>query len=200
MYIFTDSTCKEGEMVINLCECTETQELDSKKDCQWGFELILPDGNLQLQCPSRDEMNKWMQLVNLALNSQNDDEAAASMLMVTDTNLVIAQEGEKCSTDGFIRTLVNFQLPNIRSGWIVRNESHTILLLHVDAMYQWLFFRSAEELDRMVKTLSVYPISFTEITAHNEDKTADYILSQCNRIPDLWHKAIFASEGFESEP
>uniref|UniRef100_A0A183G909 RUN domain-containing protein n=1 Tax=Heligmosomoides polygyrus TaxID=6339 RepID=A0A183G909_HELPZ len=138
MYIFTDSTCKEGEMVINLCECTETQELDSKKDCQWGFELILPDGNLQLQCPSRDEMNKWMQLVNLALNSQNDDEAAASMLMVTDTNLVIAQEGEKCSTDGFIRTLV--------------------------------------------------------------DKTADYILSQCNRIPDLWHKAIFASEGFESEP
>lgn len=45
-------------------------------------------------------------LAFLVLNFQNDDEAAASMLMVTDTNLVIAQEGEKCSTDGFIRTLV----------------------------------------------------------------------------------------------
>ncbi|KAK6016613.1 PH domain protein [Ostertagia ostertagi] len=106
MYVFTDSTCKEGEMVINLSDCTEMLELDSKKDCQWGFELILPEGNLQLQCPSKDEMNKWMQLVNEALNTLNDDDAAACMVMITDTNIVVAQEGEKCFADGFIRTLV----------------------------------------------------------------------------------------------
>uniref|UniRef100_A0A7I5EBH2 RUN domain-containing protein n=1 Tax=Haemonchus contortus TaxID=6289 RepID=A0A7I5EBH2_HAECO len=200
MYVFTDSTCKEGEMVINLGDCTEVLELDSKKDCQWGFELVLPEGNLQLQCPSKDEMNKWMQLVKVALNSLNDDDAAACMVMITDTNLVVAQEGEKCFTDGFIRTLVSFTLPEIRSGWVVQTEAHMILLLRVDALYQWFFFRSKDELNRIVRLLSDYPIPLTEVNQNSQEKTAVYVLNECGKIPDLWHKAIFASEGFETEP
>lgn len=200
MYVFTDSSCKEGEKVINLCDCSETHELDSKKDCQWGFEMILPDGILQLQCPSKDEMNKWMQLVNLALNSQDDDDAAACMVMLTDTHLVVAQEGEKCFTDGFIRTLVSFPLPDIRSGWVLRTETHMCLLLRVDAMHQWFFFRSVDELDRMVKALSNYPIPLNEINQNSQEKAANCLFSQCQRMPNLWHKAVFAAEGFESEP
>ncbi|EYC29424.1 hypothetical protein Y032_0006g2968 [Ancylostoma ceylanicum] len=200
MYLFTDSTCKEGEMIINLCDCIETLELDARKDCQWGFELVLPDGNLQLQCPSKDEMSKWMRLVNEALNSQNDDDAAACMVMVTGTHIVVAQEGEKCFTDGFIRTLVSFSLPDIRSGWIIHGETHMTLLLRVDAMFHWFFFRSEAELDRMVKTLSIYPISLAEIDQHSQEKSTAFILNQCRRMPDLWHKAVFAAEGFESEP
>ncbi|KAK6751364.1 hypothetical protein RB195_003006 [Necator americanus] len=192
MYVFTDSTCKEGEMIINLCECSEALELDAKKDCQWGFELVLPDGNLQLQCPSKDEMHKWMRL--------NDDDATACMVMVTDSQIVVAQEGEKCFTDGFIRTLVSFPLTEIRSGWIIRTETHMSLVLRVDAMYQWYFFRSEAELDRMVKTLSIYPISLSELGQHSEDKATAFILNQCRRMPDLWHKAVFATEGFESDP
>ncbi|KIH47341.1 hypothetical protein ANCDUO_22602 [Ancylostoma duodenale] len=211
MYLFTDSTCKEGEMIINLwffvgkhnpyySDCIETLELDARKDCQWGFELVLPDGNLQLQCPSKDEMSKWMRLVNEALNSQNDDDAAACMVMVTGTHVVVAQEGEKCFTDGFIRTLVSFSLPDIRSGWIIHGETHMTLLLRVDAMFHWFFFRSEAELDRMVKTLSIYPIALSEIDQHSQEKSTAFILNQCRRMPDLWHKAVFAAEGFESEP
>ncbi|KHJ75054.1 hypothetical protein OESDEN_25330, partial [Oesophagostomum dentatum] len=159
--------------------CTETLELDVKKDCQWGFELVLPDGNLQLQCPSKDEMSKWMRLVNEALNSQGDDDAAACMVMVTEAELVVAQEGEKCYTDGFIRTLVSFPLSDIREGWILRTDTHMVLVLHVDAMHHWFFFRSEAELDRIAKTLSVYPISLVEIDQHCQEKAMAFLLNQC---------------------
>ncbi|WKY06532.1 hypothetical protein Q1695_006594 [Nippostrongylus brasiliensis] len=184
---------------VVLSDCTETHELDSKKDCQWGFELVLPDGNLQLQCPSREEMSKWMQLVNIALNSQSDHDAAACMVMVTDSNMVVAQEGEKCYTDGFIRTLVSFPLPDIRCGWYLRTESHMVLILRVDAMFQWFFFRTNEELNRIVKVLIDYPIPLVEITHNSQEKVASYVFGQCHRMVDLWHKTIFATEGFESE-
>ncbi|KAJ1362589.1 hypothetical protein KIN20_022193 [Parelaphostrongylus tenuis] len=200
MYVFADSTCREGEMVINLCDCSETRELDLKDDCQWGFELVLPDGNFQLQCPSKDEMNKWINLINLAMNSQNDDDAAACMVMITNTNLVVAQEGERCFTDGFIRTLVSFPLPDIRSGWIVHTESHETLVLRVDAMYQWFIFRSQDELSRIVKTLSDYPIPLLEISHDSKDKVAAYILNHCRRMPNFWHKVVLAAEGLDSEP
>uniref|UniRef100_A0A0K0DKF2 PH domain-containing protein n=1 Tax=Angiostrongylus cantonensis TaxID=6313 RepID=A0A0K0DKF2_ANGCA len=199
IYVFADSTCKEGEMVINLCNCSETHELDLRNDCQWGLELVLPDGNLQLQCPTKDEMNKWIHSVNLAMNSQNDDDAAACMVMITNTDLVVAQEGEKCFTDGFIRTLVAFPLPDIRSGWIVHAESHETLVLRVDAMYQWFIFRSPDELSRMVKTLSEYPIPLLEISHNNKDKVPAYILNHCRKMPNFWHKVVLAAEGLDSE-
>uniref|UniRef100_A0A1I7XN01 RUN domain-containing protein n=1 Tax=Heterorhabditis bacteriophora TaxID=37862 RepID=A0A1I7XN01_HETBA len=163
MYVFTDSSCKEGEMVINLNDCTDAQELDLKRDCQWALELILPDGNLQLQCPSKEEMYKWLQLVSTALNSHGEDEAAACMMLITDTHLVVAQEGEKCFNDGFIRTLVCISLPDIRSGWIVRTEIHMVLLLRVDDHYQWFFFRSEEELDRFITTLVYFAPRFANV-------------------------------------
>ncbi|KAK6059430.1 PH domain protein [Cooperia oncophora] len=211
MYVFTDSTCKEGEMVINLRDCTELLEMDSKKDCQWGFELVLPDGNLQLQCPSKDEMNKWMQLVNEALNALNDDDAVACMVIITDTNSCCCPRrremlygrlhshfSRKCFL--IIARLLSFPLPDIRSGWVVQTETHMVLLLRVDAMYQWFFFRSKDELNRIVRTLSIYPIPLTEVNQNSQEKAVGYILNECGKIPDLWHKAIFATEGFELEP
>lgn len=165
--------------------------------------------------------------------------------MVTGTHFVVAQEGQKCFTDGFIRTLVvsfsylcvflrclwavtsrtqkpyssrattrllnmnfsqslimawmppttqcdvlkkarrchenatcsslfwlqafqSFPLPDIRSGWIVHDETHMTLLLRVDAMHHWFFFRSEAELDRIVKTLSIYPISLVEVDQNSQ--------------------------------
>ncbi|VDM65424.1 unnamed protein product, partial [Strongylus vulgaris] len=182
MYLFTDSSCKEGELIINLWDCTEILELDAKKDCQWGFELVLPNGNLQLQCPSKDEMIKWMRLVNEAMNSQNDDDAAACMIMITEAQFVVAQEGEKCYSDGFIRTLVSFPLSDIRKGWIVRTDTHMALVLRVDAMYHWFFFRSETELDRIIKSLSIYPISIMEIDQHSQRCTMQHPPRQKSKL------------------
>ncbi|VDN26249.1 unnamed protein product [Cylicostephanus goldi] len=121
------------------------------------------------------------------------------MIMVTEAQIVVAQEGEKCYTDGFIRTLVSFPLSDIRKGWIVRTDTHMSLVLRVDAMHHWFFFRSESELDRIVMTLSIYPISIMEIDQQSQDKTIGYILNQCRRTPNLWHRAVFATEGFESD-
>ncbi|PAV77649.1 hypothetical protein WR25_15641 isoform E [Diploscapter pachys] len=142
IYVYIDSSCKEGDYVIDLSQCSEITECD-EKTAQWACQLTKGDELIQLQCGSREALYKWMQRISIAICSQaqGSDEAVASILLITETHAVICQEGDKCYNDGFVRTLLVFNLTEIKCGWTVRCEQHAALVLHVEGFLQCFFFR-----------------------------------------------------------
>ncbi|CAJ0576335.1 unnamed protein product, partial [Mesorhabditis spiculigera] len=199
LYVFTDSTCKFGERVISLSGgAVETHEVELKKNHSFGLQIIFPDrpeeAPLQLQCTSREEMGKWMHLLSIALSSPEDGEDAVSCaLILTDTHLVICQEGEKLLRDEFMRALLVLRLDELLTGVAIVTEHHTCLVIEANDIREWFFFRTDAELKRACKALEAN-VKIQDLAKLNDDKLCQVLKNQARRVPDRWHRTVFGAE------
>ena len=112
------------------------------------------------------------------------------MLIVTDTNLLLAQEGANCIVDGFMRSLAALSFKDISSVYVLRTETHHMLVVkREDGMMEWISLRDEGELNRLVSTFTAkwrLPVEDC-LEGENFSKTEfDRMFKQCAAMPDMW--------------
>lgn len=151
-YQFTDSSCKVGERVISLQESVLNVSKVNADDSQHIFEMEFQNGErMQFQCQSRSEMEKWLLLLTSAISSTGvEDEAVACVVAISLNYVLVAQEGENCVVDGFMRTLTTISVPEIKQATGVLAAERFACVLNDGKKLDWLFLRSPDEVDRVL--------------------------------------------------
>lgn len=71
-------------------------------------------------------------------------------MAVSENNVLIAQEGENCVVDGFMRTLHVVPVENILSATGVVGRDRYACVLMTENKLDWLFLRTPDEVDRIL--------------------------------------------------
>ncbi|KAL3100370.1 hypothetical protein niasHS_001673 [Heterodera schachtii] len=217
LYLFSDSTYKFAQRCVNIRDTVEqVYQAELVNDVeQYVFQLDFADNArvpssgangepatddsggpllsaLQFSCPSVATMQKWIGTLSLAL-SQSDEQPlpTACMAVLTETHVVLAQEGVNCLVDGFMRSLSAFHVHEIAELCAIRTEFNSALVLRRDnGMDEWLLFREIAELDRLVERLrQQWNLPVQECSAEENllNPSFNQLFLNCVRMPDLWH-------------
>lgn len=114
----------------------------------------------------------------------------ACQLIITETNVLFAQEGANCIVDGFMRSLGIFKILDITTIYMFKmNKQYVLIIRHKDDFCEWIFLRDELELDRLVETFS------TKLNIPVEDCNSDEnflkphfnkIFKECVKMPNWW--------------
>ncbi|CAD6190619.1 unnamed protein product [Caenorhabditis auriculariae] len=158
LYVFVDSSCKEGVMIVDLTNGVELIVEEKKHD---NIFVIKTQSTLwQFTAPSREEHARWIAGIAMIVDAKaSSSDMIPSLLVVTENKVIVAQEGEKVWADGFVRTLVSIPKEEIVSGWVVSstNEpdnrlapgSEVIVLVQNPDLAHMLYFRTGSEVNRL---------------------------------------------------
>uniref|UniRef100_A0A914BZP1 PH domain-containing protein n=1 Tax=Acrobeloides nanus TaxID=290746 RepID=A0A914BZP1_9BILA len=196
LYQFSNSSCKFAERSINIRDAVEQiYEVELKKDEQYVFEMTFADDPnvvLQFSCASQDEMKKWMVMITFALSaSAAIPTPVACMLTMTDTHLLIAQEGARFYIDGFARALTTLSIQDIANVLVLSTETHYVLILQREkGITDWLFLRTDSELQRLRQTFENkwrLPVEDCNDDEHLGKLPYSRYYKQCIEMPDYWN-------------
>lgn len=110
------------------------------------------------------------------------------MLVMSDTHLVIGQEGAKFYIDGFARSLSTVSIKDIASVLMISTESHYVLLLQREkGSVDWLFLRSESELKRLIRTFETRWRLIVEDCSQSFELPYSRYYKQCIEMPDYWN-------------
>ncbi|KAE9555629.1 hypothetical protein FO519_001100 [Halicephalobus sp. NKZ332] len=156
-YQFTDSSCKEAIAVTHLrgtISCVFEAELQNDEKYVLQVSSTNQDGEFQVACATMEEMRRWMQAINLSLDVNVQDISVPCTLTVCSSSIVLAQEGDNFSIDGFMRGLKIFKLKDV--SYFLTFSKHSIfsvILVNRDLSTDWFFVRNDSELCRLEQTL-----------------------------------------------
>ncbi|KAI6180501.1 Pleckstrin-like proteiny domain containing protein [Aphelenchoides besseyi] len=195
LYQFSDSTCKVAENSVNIRErVDEITPVDLRDDEKFVFELHFNDGspNLQLSFNARDEMYKWMTTITMVFSTAVDDSLVpvACALILTDTNVLFAQEGTNCLVDGFMRLLLQLSIRDIASLAALRTPRHHILILRRESgASELIFLRNDFELQRLCSSFAMswhLHVDELSVAAAQADILYSRAYNQCLQMSDVW--------------
>ncbi|KAI1715536.1 PH domain-containing protein [Ditylenchus destructor] len=196
LYQFSDSSCKFAQKSYNIKEnVQQVFEAELKDDEKYVFEITMAEENangLQFSCTSSNEMKNWVNSISVALSHSNEMVLpVACMLILTDTNILFAQEGANCLADGFMRSLGMLWLKNIAGIYSVRTECHNaIVAKREDGNCDWIFLRDEGELKRLIDTFTQKWRVVVEDCNADETPQSNQMFMQCVKMPDMWRISI----------
>lgn len=76
------------------------------------------------------------------------------VVCLSEKSLLIAQEGVNCAVDGFMRLLLRINLDCLLQATGVFGAERFACVLNDGEKLNWLFLRSADEVDRLLAQLS----------------------------------------------
>ena len=195
-YQFTDSSCKIGERIISLQDSTSVATKIIGDESQNMFELEFQNGDkLQFHCQSRGEMESWTSLLNIALSTTDrEDNPVACVVAITNRHIMIAQEGENCLVDGFMRSLS--VIPFSQICWVagVIGQERYACVMSDGRKCDWLFLRSPDELDRVLFLFE----QREGVCIRREDSASSRFVTLVNSLPNSGD--VFYFEPFETHP
>ncbi len=115
---------------------------------------------------------------------------AACMLIVTDTNILFAQEGTNCIVDGFMRSLATLWINRISAIYALRTETQNLLVVkREDGMLEWISLRGERELNRLIATFTErwrFPVEDCLEGENFSKPEFSRMFKQCALLPDMW--------------
>lgn len=114
----------------------------------------------------------------------------ACLLIVTETNVLFAQEGANCIVDGFMRSLGILKMSDITAIYMVKvNRQNVLIIRHIEDNGEWIFLRDELELDRLIETFSTKLNIPVEDCNSDENFLKPYfnkIFKECVKMPEWW--------------
>lgn len=119
----------------------------------------------------------------------------ACLLCLTDSHLLLAQEGAHFLADGFVRPLLKLALRELHSlASLAIGRRHFLLVLRRESgESDWLFLRNEDEQERLVGALQRdfgLPVEEWREQAALSDPLQARRCRQCAQLPDLFHKRV----------
>lgn len=196
LYQFSDSSCRFGQRVISVQDMiVDIKEVESGGSAPNMFEVIYANGTkTQYVCPNAAEMRKWATLLSLALMSTvYNDVAVSCSVCVGEKAILVAQEGLHCAVDGFMRLLLRIDLAHVLQATGVFAMERFACVLKGDNKLDWFFFRTADEVDRLLKLLS--RLGVPEINAEEGGSSRlSALLNSMPRTDDIFYFAANLSD------
>ncbi|CAI5455965.1 unnamed protein product [Caenorhabditis angaria] len=153
MYVFVDSTCKEGEQVFDLTECEYVQEGRN------NFILKSSQGSFEFESTDKEGFSEWLGCISSAIEDAGlPTYLTPALNIITDEGFFILQEGEKFWTDGFIRFLHKIEKSTIQECILVYpseekvmfgNKQSAICVRTTKDELHYFFVRFASEINRI---------------------------------------------------
>lgn len=113
------------------------------------------------------------------------------MLIVTDTHLIIGQEGTRFYVDGFARPLSTVMIQDIANIMVLETEAHHVLILQREkGITDWLLLRTESELTRLKQTFENswrLPVDDCNDDEHLGKLPYSKYYKQCVDMPDYWN-------------
>ncbi|KAF8355410.1 hypothetical protein PRIPAC_97033 [Pristionchus pacificus] len=194
LYIFADSTCHDGQKIIDLSvmkELVVTEETEMEHPNV--ISIALHDSSFMISFPSAEDKNLWVQALHSANCQIPEATLSSALLFVTDSNLVIGQLGSNAHVDGFIRTLAIFKLELIREALFYKTNTRTIILLGIEDNFEWFMLRTAEEVARFRSHFSslvkCYDLPDFPESAH----LFSLIEQKSHKFPNIWAQNVFVT-------
>lgn len=143
-------------------------------------------------------MEKWILLLNSAISSTGrENEAVACVVAISDKHVLVAQEGENCVVDGFMRTLSVIPLDDIKQATgVLACERYACVLSNGEKL-DWLFLRSPDEVDRLLAVFQQLKVPHII----REEDGCSRLVALVNSLPksgDLFYfKELHTDDAFE---
>uniref|UniRef100_A0A0N5AVF5 PH domain-containing protein n=1 Tax=Syphacia muris TaxID=451379 RepID=A0A0N5AVF5_9BILA len=163
-------------------------------DSEKKFQLEFQNGDkLQFLCQSREEMEKWIFLLNRAISSTGkENEAVGCVVAISEHNVLIAQEGENCVVDGFMRVLYIVKVEDILNVTGVVGRDRFACVLTTENKLDWLFLRTPDEVDRVLYLLEKLKVK----RISREEDGSSRLVALINSLP--MYGNLFYFDYFES--
>ncbi|UMM43827.1 hypothetical protein L5515_019169 [Caenorhabditis briggsae] len=193
LHLFTDSNCKDEDMVISLSGATVTNMQRST------FQLKSTDGQFEFECSSHEEQEEWIKILTQIIeNKTTKPYMAPCLTVVTQRTVSMVQEGEKFWNDGFLRLLgelrcYDFELlivafPPTDKECYFANRSPALCLVTKEGTIHYFFVRFAKELERMAYAMqSSFDIQWLKLDGEVMNSfTGKAIHNTCCSVKNLW--------------
>ncbi|GMT07304.1 hypothetical protein PENTCL1PPCAC_29478 [Pristionchus entomophagus] len=194
LYIFADSTCHDGQKIIDLSAVKElvvTEEAEMEHPNV--ISIALSDSSFMISFPSADDKNRWVHSIQAANCQIPESTLSSALLFVTDSHLVIGQLGSNAHVDGFIRTLVVFKLELVREALFYKTNTRTIILLGVEDNFEWFMLRTDEEVARFrshfASLVKCYDLPDFPESSH----LFSLIEQKTHKYPNIWAHSVFVT-------
>lgn len=116
----------------------------------------------------------------------------ACQLIITETNILFAQEGANCIVDGFMRSLGMVNIKDISNIYMVKMENQYVLIIRrIDDFCEWIFLRDEGELVRLVETFTEKLHILVEDCNSDENFVKPHfnkIFKECVKMPEWWKR------------
>ncbi|GMR60992.1 hypothetical protein PMAYCL1PPCAC_31187 [Pristionchus mayeri] len=195
LYIFADSTCHDGQKIIDLSAMKElmvTEETDMEHPNVVSIALV--DSTFQISFPSADEKNRWVHSIQAATCQIPESTISSALIFVTDSNLVVGQLGSNAHVDGFIRTLAVFKLELIREALFHKMGNRTVILLGVEDNFEWFMLRTDEEVARFRAHFTALVKCYDLPDFPESSHLSSLIKQKAVKYPNIWAQPVFSSD------
>lgn len=157
-------------------------EVELQNDEKYALQISSTnqDGEFQIACATREELQRWVQAINLSLDINVQDLSLPCTLTVCASSVVLAQEGDNFSIDGFMRALKIFKLKDASYFLTLsKNSTYSIILVNHDLSTDWFFVRNDSELCRLEQTLKA---GNTEVKPLECDRDYPFLLPHLQKL------------------
>ncbi|GMT36351.1 hypothetical protein PFISCL1PPCAC_27648 [Pristionchus fissidentatus] len=194
LYIFADSTCHDGQKIIDLStmgELVVTEEYEMEHPNV--VSLALSDSTFMVSFPNADDKNRWVHSIQAATCQIPESTISSALLFVTDSNLVIGQLGSNAHVDGFIRTLAVYKMELIRECLFYKTPSRTIILLGVEDNFEWFMLRTDAEVARFRAHFSALVNCFDLPDYPESEQLFSLVEQKSIKYPNVWGMSVFVT-------